>query len=532
MNDTQLSRENNEFDYRAANGHTADMAFETHVIVPTVGAPARTPGGYCGTWMGSGRDQTVVSPVTGSPIGAVSNITPDEFETILSRCHAAFSEWRRVPAPKRAEVVRALGDELRAEKEQLAQLVTLEMGKTLREARGEVQEMIDICDFAVGLSRQLYGRTMPSERAMHRLQEQWHPLGVVGVITAFNFPVAVWSWNAAIALVAGDTVLWKPSSKTPLTAIACTKIAARVLARFGQDPAICSLAVGKGSEIGDLINTDPRVALVSYTGSVPGGRHVGRLVQERFGRHILELGGNNAVIVSGKANLPLARQSVYFGAIGTSGQRCTSTRRVIVHRSVYESFVSSLLELYRRTPIGDPRVETTVMGPLVDRQAVETMMQAIETVKAQGGRVLAGGERLSNPGGCYVTPCIVEAGTERPIVREETFAPILYITPYDTFEQALAEQNNVPQGLSSAIFTDDANEAERFLSVTGSDCGIANVNTGTSGAEIGGAFGGEKETGGGRESGSDAWKAYMRRQTTAINFSGRTELAQGISLEF
>ena len=507
------------------------MTFETHHIVPSVDAPVRTPGGFHGSWIGSGRDQVVVSPVTGEPIGTVTNITADEFETILARCHAAFLQWRTVPAPRRAEVVRAIGDALRAEKERLAELVTMEMGKTLREARGEVQEMIDICDFAVGLSRQLYGRTMPSERAMHRLQEQWHPLGVVGVITAFNFPAAVWSWNTAIALVAGDTVLWKPSSKTPLTAVACTRIAARVLARFGYDPAICSLVVGKGSEIGDLINTDPRVALVSYTGSVPGGRHVGRLVQERFGRHILELGGNNAVIVSDKANLEMARQAVYFGAIGTSGQRCTSTRRVIIHRSIYDRFVASLVEAYKRTTIGDPRDEKTIMGPLVDRQAVDTMMAAIETVKAQGGTVRFGGERLTSQGDCYVTPCIVEAGTELPIVREETFAPILYVTPYDTFEQAVEYQNAVPQGLSSAIFTDDANEAERFLSVTGSDCGIANVNAGTSGAEIGGAFGGEKETGGGRESGSDAWKAYMRRQTTTINFSGRTELAQGITLE-
>ena len=508
------------------------MTIETENTVPTTEVLVPMQGGYHGSWIGGGPSQTVISPVTGAPIGSVTNITPGDFETILSHCHSAFVEWRTVPAPKRAEVVRAIGDMLRAEKEDLAQLVTLEMGKTLREARGEVQEMIDVCDFAVGLSRQLYGRTMPSERVMHRLQEQWHPLGVVGIITAFNFPVAVWSWNAAIALVAGDTVLWKPSSKTPLTAIACTKIASQVLIGMGYDPAICSLAVGKGSEIGDLITTDPRVALVSYTGSVSGGRRVGRLVQERFGRHILELGGNNAAIVSDTANLSLAGQSVYFGAIGTSGQRCTSTRRVIVHRSVYDTFVSSIVEQYRRTPIGDPRSEINIMGPLVDCQAVSTMMSAIDTAKVQGGRVLTGGERLPMAGGCYVTPCIIEGGTDLPIVREETFAPILYVTSYDTFEQAIAEQNGVPQGLSSAIFTDDANEAERFLSVTGSDCGIANVNTGTSGAEIGGAFGGEKETGGGRESGSDAWKAYMRRQTTAINFSSRTELAQGIELEF
>ncbi|HLP31408.1 MAG TPA: aldehyde dehydrogenase family protein, partial [Geothrix sp.] len=413
----------------------------------------------------------------------------------------------------------------------LGKLVTMEMGKIIAEGEGEVQEMIDICDFAVGLSRQLYGLTMPSERRMHRLQEQWHPLGVVGVITAFNFPVAVWSWNTAIALVCGDTVLWKPSSKTPLTAIACTRIAEKVLRDFGYDPAICSLAIGKGSDIGDLINTDPRVALVSYTGSVPGGRHVGKLVQERFGKHILELGGNGAVIVSEKGDLDIAVRSIYFGAIGTSGQRCTSTRRVIVHSSIHDAFLARLQALYAKTPIGDPRKNENLMGPLVDSGAVETMLGAIETVKAEGGRILCGGERLPLPGGCYITPCIVAAPKDLPMMKEETFAPVLYVVPYDTIEEAIALQNGVPQGLSSAIITNDQRESELFLSAAGSDCGIANVNTGTSGAEIGGAFGGEKETGGGRESGSDAWKTYMRRQTSAINFSGQVELAQGITLE-
>jgi aldehyde dehydrogenase (NAD+) len=492
---------------------------------------APVSGGFHGRWIGGGRVDTITSPVTGEPIGTVTTVDAADFEAILSRCREASLLWRLVPAPKRAEVVRRIGDVLRREKDTLAALVTLEMGKTIREARGEVQEMIDICDFAVGLSRQLYGRTMPSERAMHRLQEQWHPLGVVGVITAFNFPVSVWSWNAAIALVAGDTVLWKPSSKTPLSAIAVTKIAGRVLSELGYDPAVCSLAIGKGGEIGDLINTDHRVALVSYTGSVPGGRHVGRLVQERFGRVILELGGNNAAIVSDRANLDAALRSVYFGAIGTSGQRCTSTRRLLVHRAVFDEFLARLLNLYRQTSIGDPRLDSTLMGPLVDRRAVDTMLTATDTLRAQGGQVLTGGERLPLASGCYVTPCIAEVGPDLPIVREETFAPILYATPFRTLDEAIAIQNGVPQGLSSAIFTDDANEAERFLSVAGSDCGIANVNAGTSGAEIGGAFGGEKETGGGRESGSDAWKAYMRRQTTTINFSGRTELAQGITLE-
>jgi len=500
-------------------------------ILNSLGIAAVNPGGFSGEWTGSGKVQKVVSPIHGEILATVTNVTPQEFEAILAKTHAAFASWKLVPAPKRGEVVKALGDELRRNKAALAELVTLEMGKTLREGLGEVQEMIDICDFAVGLSRQLYGLTMPSERRMHRLQEQWHPLGVVGVISAFNFPVAVWSWNTAIALVCGDTVLWKPSSKTPLTAIACTKIAEKVLRDFGYDPAICSLVIGKGSEIGDLINTDPRVALVSYTGSVPGGRHVGKLVQERFGKHILELGGNGAVIVSDKADLDIAVRAIYFGAIGTSGQRCTTTRRVILQESIAETFKARLLDLYQKTPIGDPRDPKILMGPLVDTSAVDTMLAAIETVKAEGGKILIGGEKLPNGGGCYLTPCIAEVPGNLPIVKEETFAPILYLMTYRSIEEAIALQNGVSQGLSSAIITNDQRESELFLSAAGSDCGIANVNTGTSGAEIGGAFGGEKETGGGRESGSDAWKAYMRRQTSAINFSGTVELAQGITLE-
>jgi len=500
-------------------------------ILEMLGIGAVNPGGFGGTWGGSGKAQVVVSPINGETLATVTNVTPAEFDAILAKSHAAFASWKLVPAPKRGEVVKAIGDELRRQKAALAELVTLEMGKTLREGLGEVQEMIDICDFAVGLSRQLYGLTMPSERRQHRLQEQWHPLGVVGVITAFNFPVAVWSWNTAIALVCGDTVLWKPSSKTPLTAIACTKIAEKVLRDFGYDPAICSLAIGKGSDIGDLINTDPRVALVSYTGSVPGGRHVGKLVQERFGRHILELGGNGAVIVSEKGDLEIALRAIYFGAIGTSGQRCTSTRRVIVHRSLHATFLERLEALYARTPIGDPRQNEILMGPLVDQGAVATMEAAIAAIKAQGGRIVCGGQRLDLPGGCYISPCIADVAGDLPMVQEETFAPVLYVQAYDSFEEAIALQNGVPQGLSSAIITNDQRESELFLSVAGSDCGIANVNTGTSGAEIGGAFGGEKETGGGRESGSDAWKAYMRRQTSAINFSGGLELAQGITLE-
>ena len=507
------------------------MNENTAQVLDRLGISARNLGGFHGEWLGSGSEQRVLSPLDGQLLAAVANVGPAEFEQVLARCHGAFASWRLVPAPKRGEVVKELGDELRRNKAALAELVTLEMGKTLREGLGEVQEMIDICDFAVGLSRQLYGRTMPSERRMHRLQEQWHPLGVVGVITAFNFPVAVWAWNTAIALVCGDTVLWKPSSRTPLTALACTRLAERVLRKFGFDPAICSLTIGKGSEIGDLINSDPRVALVSYTGSVPGGRHVGSLVQARFGKHILELGGNGAVIVSQKGKLETALEAVYFGAIGTSGQRCTSTRRVIIHESIYDTFVARLQALYARTTIGDPRDPANLMGPLVDTGAVATMLAAIETIKAQGGKILAGGERLPNPGGCYVTPCLAEVRPDLPMTREETFAPVLYLIKYRTIEEAIRIQNEVPQGLSSAIISDDLLETELFLSVAGSDCGLANVNTGTSGAEIGGAFGGEKETGGGRESGSDAWKAYMRRQTSAINFSGRVELAQGITLE-
>ena len=500
-------------------------------VLAGLGLAERNPGGFNGAWFGSGRNQDVLSPVDGAVLASVTNLDAEEFEAVLDKCHRAFQSWRLVPAPKRGEVVKELGDELRRNKEALAELVTLEMGKTLREGLGEVQEMIDICDLAVGLSRQLYGLTMPSERREHRLQEQWHPLGVVGVITAFNFPVAVWAWNTAIALVCGDTVLWKPSSKTPLAAIACTRIAEKVLRKFGYDPAICSLAIGRGSDIGDLINTDPRVALVSYTGSVPGGRHVGGLVQERFGRHILELGGNGAVIVSDKGDLETALTAVYFGAIGTSGQRCTSTRRVIIHEAVYDTFVSRLKDMYAKTRIGDPREGAVLMGPLVDTGAVATLMEAIETIKVQGGRILMGGERLPLPGGCYVTPCLAEVPADLPMTREETFAPVLYLIRYGTLEEAIRIQNDVPQGLSSAIITNDMREYELFLSACGSDCGIANVNTGTSGAEIGGAFGGEKETGGGRESGSDAWKAYMRRQTSAINFSGKVELAQGITLE-
>lgn len=485
-------------------------------------------GGFCGEWLGSGKTVKVISPINGELLAEVTNITKEDYEHIASKAHKAFAFWRGVPAPKRGEVVKALGEELKKNKEALGELVTLEMGKCLREGLGEVQEMIDICDFAVGLSRQLYGLTIQSERSQHRMMEQWHPIGVVGVISAFNFPVAVWAWNTALALVCGNAVLWKPSSKTPLTAIAYTKIISKVLKEFGYPQELCSLTIGKGSDIGDLINTDKRIALLSYTGSVSGGRHVGKLVQERFGKIILELGGNNAVIVSDKANMEVALKSVYFGAIGTSGQRCTSTRRLIVHENIYDLFVKKLKNYYENTIIGDPKEAKNFMGPLVDISAVDTMMAALVKVKEQGGKIICGGEKLDINGGCYVTPCLVEVKSQLPIVKEETFAPILYLMKYKTIEEAIHLQNDVTQGLSSAIISNDFNECELFMSASGSDCGIANVNTGTSGAEIGGAFGGEKETGGGRESGSDAWKQYMRRQTNNINFSGTIALAQGI----
>ena len=487
-------------------------------------------GAYCGTWLGGGTLQRILTPVDGTELAQVRNCSQAECRRIMKECHRSFDNWRRVPAPKRAEVIKSLGEALRDKQESLAYLITMEMGKSLQEGRGEVQEMIDICDYAIGLSRQISGPGLQSERRMHRMFEQWQPLGMIAVITAFNFPMAVWAWNAAIGLVCGNVLLWKPAYKTPLCAIALTRISSQVLKQHGHDPAICSLITGRGSEIGDLITTDPRVALVSYTGSVRGGRHVGQLVTKRFGKLILELGGNNAVIVSQKGDMSTALRAVTFGALGTSGQRCTSTRRAIVHDSVYREFRERLIGSYQSTKIGDPRNPVHFMAPLVDRDAVDTMMQAMERIKQEGGKILYGGERLNLPGGCYVSPCLVEASPEMPIIREETFAPILYLLRYDTLENAIAIHNAVPQGLSSSIISDSLMETETFLSVLGSDCGIVNVNTSTNGAEIGGAFGGEKETGGGRESGSDAWKSYMRRQTCTLNYSGSLELAQGLEL--
>jgi aldehyde dehydrogenase (NAD+) len=512
-------------------------------FLKALGIAEANPGGFGGDWVGSGTELPVATPIDGSTIATVRQVTEAEYDEIVDRAHRAFLGWRTLPAPKRGEIVRQLGNRLRDRKRELAALVTLEMGKIQAEAEGEVQEMIDICDFACGLSRQLYGLTMHSERPDHRMYEQWHPLGVVGVISAFNFPVAVWSWNAAIAAVCGDATLWKPASKTPLTAIACTRIAEEVCRANDVDPAIFSLTVGKGSTVGDRLLHDKRLPLVSATGSCQMGYRVAEVVGKRLGRTILELGGNNAIVVTPHANLDLALPAILFGAVGTAGQRCTSTRRIIVHQTVREELVGRLTTAYGDIRIGDPRDGATLMGPLVTHDAVNDMQKAVGRITKEGGEILYGGEPLGGPdypGGHYVTPCIAAARNEFAIVQEETFAPILYIVGYgtasaspqaavDELEEAIALHNGVPQGLSSAIFTEHMREAEYFLSQRGSDCGIANVNIGTSGAEIGGAFGGEKETGGGRESGSDAWKAYMRRQTNTLNWSTDLPLAQGIT---
>ena len=517
-------------------------ATTTYRFLENLGIESENRGGFDGEWIGSGPEQEVTTPIDGSVIATVHQVTEEEYERIVGRAHEAFLEWRKVPAPSRGEIVRQIGDRLRDVKHDLGQLVTLEMGKIAAEGEGEVQEMIDICDFATGLSRQLYGNTMQSERPDHRMFEQWHPLGVVAVITAFNFPVAVWSWNAAIAAVCGDATLWKPSSQTPLCGVAVTRIAEAVCRENDVDPAIFSLVIGRGSTVGDRLLHDRRIPLISFTGSCKIGYRVASTVGERVGRTILELGGNNAIIITPSANLDLALPSIVFGAVGTAGQRCTSTRRVIVHESVRAELVERLVGAYDGVRIGNPLDPDTLMGPLVTRGAVDDLANAIERVKGEGGEILCGGESLGGeeyPGGHYVTPCIAAARNEYEIVQEETFAPILYIIGYgradataaeavDEVEEAIRIHNDVPQGLSSAIFTENVREAETFLSHRGSDCGIANVNIGTSGAEIGGAFGGEKETGGGRESGSDAWKTYMRRQTNTVNWSTELPLAQGI----
>jgi len=500
-------------------------------LLKSLGLKRVNPGVFDGDWYGSGKALASFSPNDGSLLGEVRTATTDEYERAIERAAAAFDKWKTVPAPKRGEIVRQLGNALRDAKEDLGMLVTLEAGKIIAEGQGEVQEMIDICDFSVGLSRQLYGLTIASERPNHRMMEQWHPLGVVGVITAFNFPVAVWAWNTALAAVCGDASVWKPSSLTPLCAVAVTKIAERVCRANDVDPAIFTLLIGDGATVGQRLLDDKRVPLISATGSCKMGVRVAESVGRRFGRTILELGGNNAVIVAPSADLDLAVRAILFGAVGTAGQRCTTTRRIIVHESIRGTLVKRLVKAYEQVKIGNPAEPGTLMGPLINQQAVADMQSALERVRKQSGKVLFGGEELAGPkfpGGCYVRPCIVEVRHDLPIVHEETFAPILYLIGYHGFEEAIAYQNEVPQGLSSAIFTNDAREAELFLSACGSDCGIANVNIGTSGAEIGGAFGGEKETGGGRESGSDAWKAYMRRQTATVNYGEELPLAQGI----
>jgi len=473
------------------------------------------------------------SPVDNKEIGTVISTDKEAYEKIIKTAQAAFIEWRNWPAPKRGEIVRQMGDALRKEKQALGQLVSYEMGKSLQEGLGEVQEMIDICDFAVGLSRQLYGLTMHSERPSHRMYEQWHPLGIVGIISAFNFPVAVWSWNAALAWVCGNVTVWKPSEKTPLCGNAIQNIIAKVFKDNNVPEGVNNLIQG-GREVGEWISKDTRIPLVSATGSTRMGKLLNTAVAERLGKTILELGGNNAIIISEHADLDMSLIGAVFGAVGTAGQRCTSTRRLIIHEKVYDSFVAKLTKAYGQIKIGDPLDSKNHMGPLIDKEAVKMYLNSIEACKKEGGKFLVEGGVLEGKGyesGCYVKPCIAEALPHYAIVQHETFAPILYVMKYSKLEEAIAIQNGVPQGLSSAIMTLNMRESELFLSQSGSDCGIANVNIGTSGAEIGGAFGGEKETGGGRESGSDAWKAYMRRQTNTINWSNNLPLAQGIQFD-
>lgn len=476
-----------------------------------------------------------VSPVDGQTIASAYKASSDDYQKLIEKAEEAFGLWRQIPAPKRGDIIRQYGNKLREYKSSLGKLVAYEMGKSLQEGLGEVQEMIDICDFAVGLSRQLHGLTMHSERPSHRMYEQWHPIGIVGIISAFNFPVAVWSWNAMIAAVCGDVTIWKPSEKTPLSAIACFKVLKAVLAENEVPEGVFSLIIGDGAGIGEALAGDERIPLISATGSTAMGKRVGQVVGGRLGRSILELGGNNAIILTEHADLKLAAPGVVFGAVGTCGQRCTSTRRLIVHASKYDAVKEMLVKAYGGLKIGSPLDEKNHVGPLIDTEAVAMMQSALEAASQQGGQLIYGGEVLEGPGyesGCYVKPALVEAHGDMDVVQKETFAPILYLMKYEgPVDQAIAAQNNVKQGLSSAIFTDSLREAEQFLSYKGSDCGIANVNIGTSGAEIGGAFGGEKETGGGRESGSDAWKGYMRRQTNTINYSTELPLAQGIKFD-
>ncbi len=505
-------------------------------ILGRLGVQSTNPGWSTGKEQGSINKDNLIesfSPVDQKLIASVSTTSTQDYNQVLATASQAYKEWRKIPAPKRADIVRQFGDKLREHKQDLGVLVSYEMGKSLQEGLGEVQEMIDICDFATGLGRQLYGMTTHSERPQHRMYEQWHPLGVVGIISAFNFPVAVWSWNAAVAWVCGNVCVWKPSEKTPITGVACQALITEVLTANNLPEGISCLIQGD-REIGKMMAEDPRVALLSATGSTRMGKAVAETVAKRLGKTILELGGNNAIIISSRADLDIALPGAVFGAVGTAGQRCTSTRRLIIHESVYEDFKNRLVKAYGQLKIGNPLDENIHVGPLIDTDAVDSYLKAIEKGKAEGAKFIVEGGVLSGAGyesGCYVKPCIAEVEAHYDIVQTETFAPILYIMKYKDLEEAVAIHNGVPQGLSSSIMTLDLREAEYFLSAEGSDCGIANVNIGTSGAEIGGAFGGEKETGGGRESGSDAWKAYMRRQTNTINYSRHLPLAQGIKFD-
>ena len=505
-------------------------------VLEELGIQSNNPGSSNGQWMSVEGAELIASqsPVDGKHIAFTESTDRAAYDRILEDAERAFIHWREVPAPQRGEIVRQFGEKLREKKDALGRLVSYEMGKSLQEGFGEVQEMIDICDFAVGLSRQLYGLTMKSERPQHHMMEQWHPLGVVGIISAFNFPVAVWAWNAAMAWVCGDVCVWKPSEKTPLCGLACQNIITDVLEENDLPLGISNLINGD-HQAGEWLTSDERIPLVSATGSTRMGRIVGAAVAQRFGKSILELGGNNAVIVDEDADLEMTLRAVVFGAVGTAGQRCTSTRRVIIHESRYEQIKEALINAYKQIKIGDPLDETNHVGPLIDTQSVDLYLDAIKQITAQGGNILVEGGRLEGKGfesGCYVKPCIAEVENHLPIVQHETFAPILYLMKFSDREEAISMQNNVPQGLSSAVMTNNMQFAQKFISASGSDCGIANVNIGTSGAEIGGAFGGEKETGGGRESGSDAWKSYMRRQTNTVNYGNDLPLAQGIKFDF
>jgi len=499
-------------------------------LLPRLGIRDVNPGAGTGRWIETkGAELISVNPTTGEPIAKVRQATKADYDEVVKTAQQAFERWRLLPAPGRGEVVRALGNALRERKEDLGRLVSLENGKILSEGLGEVQEMIDICDFAVGLSRQLYGLSMHSERPAHRMYEQWQPLGPVGVVSAFNFPVAVWAWNAAIAVVCGDSVIWKPSSKVPLCALAVQTICDEVM-REHDCLGVFNLIVGRGSDVGDVMLADRRIPLISATGSCRMGRRIAEVVGPRFGRTILELGGNNAIVVLDDADLDLATRAATFAAVGTAGQRCTSLRRLVMQKGIAPKLIERLKKAYASVKIGDPLEDGTLMGPLIDQGAIDDMMKALEHARAEGGEILYGGRRIDRPGH-FVEPTLVRARADMKIVQEETFAPVLYLIEVENVDEAIAVNNGVPQGLSSAIFTKDLLAAEKFLSAAGSDCGIANVNIGTSGAEIGGAFGGEKDTGGGREAGSDSWKLYMRRQTVTINYGDQLPLAQGVKFD-